>query len=463
LKPTAAPWHGTGAVQTMWFSFTLALVGVVLVGCALQHPAAGGADVLRDGVDTSRFPEVLDADGGAAFDAEVVRPTTDVVERDATVPIGDGDVGDLGGEVDVPTDDADATVRDVDDGGCPPDRTRCGTLCADTRVDLQHCGGCGRACALNQTCDDGTCVCAPGTGDCDGVPSNGCETDLSTSTEHCGRCNNRCVAQPNSMPACVAGTCAPRCMTDFADCDGQETNGCEVDTRTDLQHCGGCGVACPQRPNAMATCRMGACGIACLSGFGDCDGVAANGCEEALQTSSLHCGSCSNPCSSGRACEGGTCATAASCMGSRVNCSGVCVDLTSDPRHCGRCGNPCGMGQTCVSGSCRCPSGQTVCSGVCTNPMTDRNHCGACGNACPAGASCVSGACRCPEGQMVCDGRCVDTRSNDAHCGRCNNACAVSGACLLSNCLCGGLDQVCCWFGRCGSGLRCRLVSCVRE
>ncbi len=45
--------------------------------------------------------------------------------------------------------------------------------------------------------DSGTLACEPGLGDCDTDPSNGCETILESSSEHCGACGI----------ACASGTC----------------------------------------------------------------------------------------------------------------------------------------------------------------------------------------------------------------------------------------------------------------
>ncbi|MEZ4408750.1 MAG: fibrinogen-like YCDxxxxGGGW domain-containing protein [Polyangiales bacterium] len=90
-------------------------------------------------------------------------------------------------------------------------------------------------------------------------------------------------------------------------------NGCETDTQTTAAHCGACGRACALA-NAAAGCAAGACTVAsCASGFADCDGTAANGCEANTQTSDLHCGACNNACAGGRACASGACAPLASC------------------------------------------------------------------------------------------------------------------------------------------------------
>ncbi|MFO0759225.1 MAG: FG-GAP-like repeat-containing protein [Byssovorax sp.] len=46
--------------------------------------------------------------------------------------------------------------------------------------------------------------CLPGTGDCDGTPSNGCESALTTEA-HCGACGHAC----GGAETCVGGACVP--------------------------------------------------------------------------------------------------------------------------------------------------------------------------------------------------------------------------------------------------------------
>jgi len=40
------------------------------------------------------------------------------------------------------------------------------------------------------------------------------------------------------------------------------------------------------------------------------------------------------------------------CTGGTVDCSGTCVDETSDPSNCGGCGIACQSTETCVGGQC---------------------------------------------------------------------------------------------------------------
>jgi hypothetical protein len=98
--------------------------------------------------------------------------------------------------------------------------------------------------------------CSPGTEDCDGDPSNGCEVDTQSDMQHCGGCDRLCHADGHDAlgAECVAGRCQITCSADpFGDhdCDFDPDNGCETRFRTDDQNCGGCGVVC--------TCFNGAC------------------------------------------------------------------------------------------------------------------------------------------------------------------------------------------------------------
>jgi hypothetical protein len=93
----------------------------------------------------------------------------------------------------------------IDDGS-----PKCGDECVDTSVNLKHCGGCDKPCAGEGTpnatpvCSGGMCSlkCAMGFDDCDGMADTGCEGDLASAL-HCGKCGNACAMGES----CVMGTC----------------------------------------------------------------------------------------------------------------------------------------------------------------------------------------------------------------------------------------------------------------
>jgi len=160
--------------------------------------------------------------------------------------------------------------------------------------------------------------CNDGFADCDMDPSNGCEVNLGTNAQHCGACGTVC-SFANAGGVCAGGMCAlGQCNQGFGNCDGNATNGCETNTTTSTAHCGACGTVC-SFANAAATCTSGACALgACATGFGNCDGNAANGCETNTQSSNAHCGACGRACAAATACVAGACQPLASCAALRA-------------------------------------------------------------------------------------------------------------------------------------------------
>ena len=140
----------------------------------------------------------------------------------------------------------------------------------------------------------------------------------------------------HAVATCAVGACGLRCESGYADCDGMAANGCEVALASDAEHCGRCGVRCGG-PSATARCEAGVCGaLACATGFADCDRERANGCEIATADDRANCGACGNRCGGGRVCGNGACV--ATCEPTHENCDGSCRDLRTDPQHCGACG-----------------------------------------------------------------------------------------------------------------------------
>jgi hypothetical protein len=120
-------------------------------------------------------------------------------------------------------------------------------------------------------------VCSAGYADCNGDDRDGCEAALDTA-EHCGSCTNVCGAVTNGSPTCLSGKCTVKCASSYADCDGKYDNGCETDLNSP-SHCGSCQNACAAVANGSATCSIGRCTVKCNSGHKDCDGKYENGCE----------------------------------------------------------------------------------------------------------------------------------------------------------------------------------------
>jgi hypothetical protein len=71
-----------------------------------------------------------------------------------------------------------------------------------------------------------------------------------------------------------------------------------------------------------------------------------------MQTSTdpNNCGGCGVKCTGTQACSAGQCSS--SCLPGLTICSNACVDLTSDNANCGMCGKTCASGTGCVNSQC---------------------------------------------------------------------------------------------------------------
>lgn len=145
-------------------------------------------------------------------------------------------------------------------GDC--DANLCSNGCeTNERTDPLNCGACGHACAANQECVDGTCICPPGTTRC----GKRC-IDVNVDPNNCGECGNACPgaagATENGTPTCSGGRCGYLCYAGFADCDKRINNGCEVNIGSDPLHCGGCNTQCDtarSQPCVLGQCLTKPC------------------------------------------------------------------------------------------------------------------------------------------------------------------------------------------------------------
>ncbi|MBI5536118.1 MAG: hypothetical protein HY898_25580 [Deltaproteobacteria bacterium] len=329
-------------------------------------------------------------------------------------------------------------------------------------ADPTQCGACAKPCSTangtNATCTAGKCAltCNSGYADCDGpasgATSNGCEISIASDPGNCGSCYFACNGT-NGTPTCSGGACGITCNGGYTNCDGNVSNGCEINTGGDVAHCGSCTKVCNSN-NGTATCNSGSCGINCQSGWGNCDGNVDNGCETNTNTTVSNCGSCGNACSSNHgtpACSGGACSI--SCLGGWGNCdnnvgNGCESDLQNDPAHCSNCTTSCNTPNAtpkCTAGVCgiqSCNAGRADCDGTFAtgceiNTNTDPLHCGNCATICSnvnGTPSCSSGNCAisCNSGYANCDGLAstgceVATTNDPLHCGSCN-PCPTGGA-----------------------------------
>jgi hypothetical protein len=356
-----------------------------------------------------------------------------------------------------------SAITECESGLCPlPSCTDGIKNGAETDIDCGGGGDCakcitGQQCAGPDDCASGACnsglcavVCLDGKGDCDGDPSNGCETNLKITTEHCGACGVPC-ALPHASARCSGGACVvDACQPPFEDCDGDPKNGCETNTSSDEKNCAGCGKVCPS-VNGAPYCASSTCQIMCADGFADCDGDRGNGCETNTTKDVLNCGGCGKSCDGKNGtpwCKDGKCGIS-DCPPGFGDCNGDAadgceVDLTKDSANCKTCGTSCvvanGMG-ACVGSVCKidsCAKGHADCdpaapggytNGCETSTDTDLANCGKCGQSCIIGnatAKCEAGACKvksCTLPFADCDGNGLDcetdTSSSKTNCGGC--------------------------------------------
>ena len=355
---------------------------------------------------------------------------------------------------------------------CPSGTADCdasaGNKCETGLNTAQHCGGCKLACSslphASASCETGSCQvgqCQPGFGDCDHDPLNGCEVALNT-TSDCGACGSSCVA-PHGRATCDAQQCrVDECDPGHADCNHETSDGCETSVGTP-ERCGGCDTSCIGLPNvASAACETRGCRISCKSGFADCDGNPANGCETNLMAAAS-CGACDNDCTrlaniDSASCAAGTC-TGLVCKPLFGECDGDaktgCETSLQTAEACGACDKPCALAHAqtdCRAGECliaMCDPGFADCDGNVANgcevSLNSPDHCGTCTSDCH-GAPCNNGVCgclndaSCGTGEQCCDNQCVNTvgtcflwpcipgtalAANRTHCGGCAERCST--------------------------------------
>jgi hypothetical protein len=160
------------------------------------------------------------------------------------------------------------------------------------------------------TCDAGICgaVCDIKRAACDGsaMDSDGCEVDTSTDLLHCGSCPNSCTGGANGTPVCNGGTCDLQCLPNYQHCG-------VMDCRPyNAANCHGCGLACSAvglHSSSFNGCNgQHNCMYTCDPGWADCDNM-VDGCERPVSSDPFNCGTCNLNCTliGYNTCTNGTC------------------------------------------------------------------------------------------------------------------------------------------------------------
>jgi len=271
----------------------------------------------------------------------------------------------------------------------------------DTFRDANNCGGCGIQCQ-GGTHAAGVCIlgkcqlaCQALYLDCNGDPTDGCETNGANDLANCGNCGNPCTQVGATTPACSAGSCdSTMCTGTNRTCQKGPIDSCEIDTGIDVSNCGACGKQCGNVANGTPGCANSNCGIkGCNTGFSDCDALVATGCEINTTNDLKNCSACGNSCPT------------------PLNGSPSCVN------------SMCGLG-ACNKGFADCDKNPG--NGCEINTNTDTNNCGVCGMACSAGSSCTAGQCtKCGDGVVQA------TEESDPPPGPFSSAPVAAGTCLF--------------------------------
>ncbi len=128
----------------------------------------------------------------------------------------------------------------------------CGGQCIDLASDEANCGACGVSCGASSVCVNGACQCGFGQIQC----GTNCITP-SVDPLNCGACGNVCGIGTNAgKPFCVSGGCIAACPSPLTGCPiGSGPNSECVNTDSDSDNCGGCGIKC----TGNTGCSAGQC------------------------------------------------------------------------------------------------------------------------------------------------------------------------------------------------------------
>jgi hypothetical protein len=100
-------------------------------------------------------------------------------------------------------------------------------------------------------------VCGAVFKDCNGSAADGCETNTTDDGANCGACGVVCPPGANAAPTCFVSKCSFACQPNWGDCDGVPDNGCETNLLVDNNNCGACNNKCDA--DSGTPCQQGGC------------------------------------------------------------------------------------------------------------------------------------------------------------------------------------------------------------
>src|SRR5690606_21658102 len=194
------------------------------------------------------------------------------------------------GEVLLPCGDGQLCCTSASVGmGCADGGDDC--ACTATVFNNLNCGECGTVCNGDLQCVSGTCVCPAGTDQCD----PGMCSDVINDRLNCGTCDNACAdGQDCQSGRCFCGDRLCDAGTDCCDV-GAGALTC-IDTQSNPNHCGDCGIACGDGETCMdgrCVCatdmgELGAGEVCTADGLGEF--CCTDGCVTAQNDPTCECG-----------------------------------------------------------------------------------------------------------------------------------------------------------------------------
>lgn len=330
--------------------------------------------------------------------------------------------------------------------GCNAGYLSCDDKCVPS--DEKNCGKCGYDCTAlpnvsgDVSCKADACVvptssCAPGYAHCSKNPEDGCEIDLSKTT-NCGGCLTKCSAselcllKKGATETKPIYECGTKCETTAPTQCGTSC----VNTTSNPSHCGQCNKECPKPEFGIAICKNGECAIECNSGYHQCEEVCV------YNKSPDTCGTteCSTPCSdvdnATATCDGKTCGF--TCNSDSKKCGSGCIKKSA---CCSNADCDTGNNEVCSQQTCKCDTGYKSCGSECIAKAdccasTDKGKtCSVSGTSgfCNSNGECVECASEsdCSSKGLHCDdtGTCVECRTPSDCTGVTNAGCTSNHVC----------------------------------
>jgi hypothetical protein len=130
--------------------------------------------------------------------------------------------------------------------------------------------------------------------------------DPKTSNQFCGASGNCQGGNAGTVctmgQSCVNGTCTASCLAPLIVCNNQ----C-VDPRNDPNNCSSCNNVCPTPANSIGVCSNKICNFVCNANYANCNNNANDGCEINLTNDKNNCNGCGKVCGGGMTCVNSVC------------------------------------------------------------------------------------------------------------------------------------------------------------